>query len=108
MALAWVLWVAHRLPQTDFSPAKEQISAGDFRHGKSPCEGEGRLPPQVLPWPYLVRAVFVQHKHPALTATQAEGQARHHDELPGLLQEQRVCGALGELLECNQKTNELW
>lgn len=28
VALAWVLRVAHRLPKTDFSPAKEQISTG--------------------------------------------------------------------------------
>lgn len=108
MGLAWVLWIARSLPSTDFSPAREQISAGDFRHGKSPYWGEGRLPPWVLPWPCLVRASIVQHKHPALTATGADWQAEYHGGLPGLLWEQKVSGALGELSECNQKTHELW
>lgn len=38
----------------------------------------------------------------------ADWQAGYHSRQPGLLQEHRVPGALGELLECNQKTNELW
>lgn len=108
MGLAWLLWVAHGLPSTDFSPAREQISGGDCRHGESPCWGEGRLPPELLPWPRLVRAGIVQHKHPALTEARAEGRAGYHGGLPGLLQEQRVSAALGELSECNQKTNKLW
>lgn len=44
MGLAWVLRVAHRLPSTDFSPAKEQLSAGDFKHGKSPLGGRQDAP----------------------------------------------------------------
>lgn len=49
VALAWVMWVAHRLPTTDFSPAKEQISAGDFRHDKSPVRGKAGCPHRFYP-----------------------------------------------------------